>query len=155
MTEVWIIEGGDEKVATKATIMGRIRVPFLQKLNVRWWFQNDAEQTVDQAPWFEQNIPQAQREADWNNRNPAQNLRAFVLGVQDKNYTIWGKAPIKLVQRDDLTPPERGWQWCWLYSGDLWIPRFFVSRVGTSFTWYFGWQPSGFFGAKFVPAAKF
>jgi hypothetical protein len=128
------------------TFSGRSLVPLSKKLNPRWWFQNDAEQTVDQAPWFEPDKPQAQREADWNNRNPAQNLRAYVLGVQDRNYTVVGKAPVLTVQRNDLQPPERGFQYCLL---KLPIPLPFISYSGRYVTWYFGWQPTGFFGAKF------
>jgi hypothetical protein len=41
--------------------------------------------------------------------NPLQNLRAFVLGVQDKNYRVVGLAPVMTVQRDDLVPPQLGW----------------------------------------------
>jgi hypothetical protein len=55
------------------------------------------------------------------------NLRAFVIGLQDKNYTVTGRAPVMTVQRNDLEPPETGWQWCVLYGGDLWVPRFLSS----------------------------
>ena len=49
--------------------------------------------------------------------------------------------------RDDLNPPERGFQWCVLKLGTLLLP--FVSYAGRYVVWYLGWQPSGFFGAKF------
>ena len=100
-----------------------------QKLKPIWWFRNDAEQTVDQADWY---LPYRSwwRALCWNVRNPAQNLRAFVLGVSDKNYTVVGQAPVMCVQRNDLQPSETGWQWCMLYGGDLWVRRFFVSYSG-------------------------
>ena len=53
------------------------------------------------------------------------------------------------VQRNDLLPPETGFQWCMLHAGDLRLPRFFVSYSGERVIWYFGYQPSGFFGYKF------
>lgn len=137
---------------THASVTGRVQVPFLTKLSPRFWFANNFEQTLDQAPWYEPNTEQGQRETDWNIRNPAQNLRAVVLGVGDKNYNVRGKAPIMTVQRNDLQPPELGWQWCVLSGGDLWFPRIFVCHCGKWITWYFGWQPTGFFGAKLVPA---
>jgi hypothetical protein len=33
-----------------------------------------------------------------------------VFGVQDRNYTVIGRHPVLTVQRDDLQPPERGFQ---------------------------------------------
>lgn len=148
MSEQWVISADNKST----TVTGRARVPFLTKINPRFWFQNNFEQNLSQAQWYEPNYSQVQRQRDWDMRNPAQNLRAVVLGVQDKNYNVHGKAPVMTVQRDDLQPPELGWQWCWLSGGDLWLPRFFVCRCGTWITWYFGWQPTGFFGAKIVPA---
>lgn len=148
MSERWTILHDD----MHAYVTGRARVPFLTKCNPRFWFQNSYEQTLAQAPWFETTTNQAQREVDWNNRNPAQNLRAVVLGVGDKIYNVRGKAPVMTVQRNDLSPPELGWQWCVLSGGDLLVPRFFVSHCGKWITWYFGWQPTGFFGAKIVGA---
>jgi YidC/Oxa1 family membrane protein insertase len=50
------------------------------------------------------------------------------------------------VQRDDLDPPETGWQWCVIRLGLLLLP--FVSYSGPRLVWYAGWQPSGFFGLK-------
>jgi hypothetical protein len=146
MSEAWVIG------TTTSAVTGRVRVPFLTKITPRFWFANSFEQTLADAPWYEPNLPQAKRESDWNNRNPAQNFRAVVLGVQDKNYSVRGRAPVMTVQRDDLQPPEKGWQWCVLYGGDLWVPRFFFGRCGNWITQYYGWQPTGFAGVKFVMA---
>ena len=126
---------------------GRVAVSWRKKLNPLWWFGNDAEQRVEDAPWYKPHLSLKQRRRRWAVRNPVQNLRAFVIGLQDKNYTVTGRAPVMTVQRNDLEPPERGWQWCVLYGGDLWMPRFFVSYSGR-IVFYFGWQPSGFFGTK-------
>jgi hypothetical protein len=111
---------------------------------------NDAEQRLDDGTtgWYMPGQPQWLRRLCWELRNPLQNLRAFVLGVQDKNYHVIGRAPVMTVQRDDLVPPQLGWQWCVLYGGDLVVPRAFVSRCGRRVTWYLGWQSSGFFGGK-------
>jgi hypothetical protein len=128
------------------TYSGRSKKPLLKKLNPIWWFQNDDEQTLDQAPWFQPNWPEWQRRLIWNTlRNPLQNFRAYVVGVQDRNYTVVGKAPVTTVQRNDLSPPEQGWQWCII---KLPLPRPFVSYSGSWIAWYAGWQPSGFFGFK-------
>ena len=106
---------------------------------------NDDNQTVDQAPWYHPEWSYRRRWWTWNViRNPLQNFRSFVIGVQDRNYTVTGKAPI-CVQRDDLVPPQLGWQWSVIH---LLIPRPFVSYSGKSVVWYAGWQPNGFFGVK-------
>jgi hypothetical protein len=72
----------------------------------------------------------------------------FIGGVQDCNYTVTGKAPIQTVQRNDLSPPQTGFQWCILHTP---IPRPFVSYSGKHVVWYVGWQYNGFFGAKLNP----
>jgi hypothetical protein len=140
MPETWTFNSDD----TTATVTGRVRLPWLKKLNVLWWLQNDSEQTVDQAPWYHHEWPQWRRWLVWNVfRNPLQNFRCFVVGVQDRNYTVTGRAPVGTIQRNDLG--ETGWQWCVLHVG---IPLPFVSYSGKRITWYVGWQPSGFFGCK-------
>jgi hypothetical protein len=104
---------------SRATITGRERAPLRQKMNPMWWFMNSAEQTVDEAPWYRPAWPYWRRRLYWSLRNPLQNLRAFVLGVSDRNYNIKGRAPVMCVQRNDLLPPETGFQWCVLHRGDL------------------------------------
>lgn len=134
------------------TFTGRTRVPLSKKLNPIWWLGNDAEQILDDGTtdWYMPGKPQWMRRLFWEFRNPLQNFRSFVVGVQDKNYTVRGKTPVLTVQRNDLSPPELGFQWCVLSGGDLVVPRPFVSYSGKRNTWYVGWQPTGFFGAKAV-----
>jgi hypothetical protein len=84
------------------TIDGRSLKPLLQKLNPIWWFENDDEQHVSDAPWYHPEWPQWRREFYWNFlRNPLQNFRCYVLGVADRNYTVAGRTPVMTVQRDD------------------------------------------------------
>jgi hypothetical protein len=155
------------------SITGRTPKPLSKKLNPIWWLQNDDEQQT--ADWYKPEWPQWRRDCYWNFlRNPLQNCRCycgwyafaivaavtllvwppllpialfFIGGVQDRNYSVWGRAPVMTVQRNDLQPPERGFQWCVLAVGPLRLP--FVSYSGRRVVWYAGWQPSGFFGAKF------
>lgn len=125
----------------------RVRKPWYKKINPIWWWMNDDNQTIDQAPWYHPEWPRWRRWLIWNVfRNPLQNLRSFVLGVQDRNYTVTGKHPVLCVQRNDLVPPETGWQWCVCWTL---LPRPFVSYSGTKIVFYAGWQPNGFFGFKF------
>ena len=128
--------GGVTMSIETIAITGRRRQPLRRKLNPLWWFLNDAEQRLDDGTtgWYMPGQPQWLRRLCWELRNPLQNLRAFVLGVQDKNYRVVGRAPVMTVQRDDLVPPQLGWQWCVLYGGDLVVPRVFVSHCGRRVT---------------------
>ncbi len=131
---------------TTQTFTDRIRKPLSKKLNPLWWLMNDDEQVVEQAQWYMPGKPEWLRYIMWNIRNPLQNFRAYVVGVSDRNYTVTGKDPVLTVQRNDLQPPEFGWQWSVIRLGPG-LP--FISYSGKSIVWYFGWQPTGFFGAKF------
>ena len=131
----------------RAFIVGRTLRPWYFKINPLWWFLNDDEQRVEDAPWYQPEWPNWLRQIVWNVRNPLQNLRAYVIGVSDRNYEVVGRAPVMTVQRNDLIPPERGYQWCVIRLGLLRLP--FISYSGAHVVWYAGWQPSGFFGLKF------
>jgi hypothetical protein len=133
-------------MAETQTIEGRSLKPLSKKLNPIWWFLNDDEEQT--APWYQPKWPQCRRDFYWNFlRNPLQNFRRYVIGVADRNYTVTGRAPVMTVQRDDLAPPENGWQRCVIKLGALRLP--FVSYAGPRIVCYLGWQPSGIFGAKF------
>ncbi len=134
-----------------AVVSGRRPVSILLKLNPLWWFGNDNEQTVDQAPWYMPGAPEPVRWVAWQFRNPFQNFRSYVVGVQDQNYRVTGRAPVTVVQRNDLSPPENGWQWSVINTP---IPLPFVSYSDNHVVWYAGWQPSGFFGFKFNLSGK-
>ena len=137
------------------TIDGRSLKPLLQKLNPIWWFQNDDEQHVSDAPWYHPEWPQWRRKFYWNFlRNPLQNFRCYVLGVADRNYTVAGRAPVMTVQRDDLAPPEHGFQWCVLKPGNVLLP--FVSYAGRRIVWYLGNQAasSGSSSASSIDTAR-
>jgi hypothetical protein len=119
------------------------------KLNPLWWLGNDTEQTVDQAEWYHQDWPEWRRSLGWALRNPLQNFRAFVIGVQDRNYeveVVHGNPDPQVVQRNDVG--EYGYQVIKLkFKYGMQLP--FVSYSGKRVVWYAGWQPSGFFGLKF------
>jgi hypothetical protein len=119
------------------------------KLNPLWWLGNDTEQTVDEAEWYHQDWAECRRSLGWAPRNPLQNFRAFVIGVQDRNYeveVVYGNFDPQVVQRNDVG--EYGYQVIKLkFKCGVQLP--FVSYSGKRVVWYAGWQPSGFFGLKF------
>lgn len=126
------------------TFTGRTLKPWYKKINPIWWFQNDDEQDVPE--WYHPDWPMLRRQLMWDIRNPLRNFLCYVAGVQDRNYTVTGKAPVLTVQRNDLMPPETGFQWSVIW---LPIPAPFVSYSGKRIVWYLGWQPTGGFGVKF------
>ena len=119
------------------------------KLNPLWWLGNDTEQTVHQADWYHRDWPEWRRSLGWALRNPLQNFRAFVIGVQDRNYeveVVYGNFDPQVVQRNDVG--EYGYQVIKLkFKCGVQLP--FVSYSGKRVVWYAGWQPSRFFGLKF------
>jgi hypothetical protein len=76
------------------------------------------------------------------------NFRAFVIGVQDRNYeveVVHGNPDPQVVQRNDVG--EYGYQVIKLkFKYGVQLP--FVSYSGKRVVWYAGWQPSGLFGLK-------
>jgi len=149
------VEQVDPEGCKWARVTGRQSCPSDLKKNLGWWFRNDYEQNLSDAPWFEPDKDQATRERDWGLRNPLQNARMFVWGCADKNYTvevIEGHMNPMVVQRDDLVPPEQGYQRLRLYAFEDGSPeRRFVSYCSKHLVYYKGTQPTGFFGVKFVP----
>ena len=130
----------------QGTVSGRGRKPACKKLNPIWWFGNEDEEQL--PDWYQPIWPFWRRRLYWYYfRNPLQNFRAYVLGVNDRNYEVIGRPPVMTVQRNDLRPDERGWQWSVIKLSALRLP--FISYSGKKVVWYIGWQPSGFFGAKF------
>ena len=122
---------------------GRTPKPLWKKINPIWWFGNEGEQTVDQAPWYKPNNHWIVRFLFWNFlRNPLMNFRNYVIGVGDRNYKVTGKVPAMTIQRDDLSPPELGWQWSVIHLRWLVLP--FFSYCGKRLVVQFGWQPFGY-----------
>ena len=132
----------------KVTFTGRLRKPWYKKINPLWWFGTD--EPIES--WYHPEWPQWRRYFIWNFiRNPLQNMSKYVIGVEDRNFTAYGRYPVLTVQRDDLMPPQLGWQWCVLLGAEVWVPLPFVSYSGSWIVWYLGWQPTGKFGIKAVP----
>jgi hypothetical protein len=85
----------------------------------------------------------------WYCRNPLGNFMGFVIGVEGRDYSATGPAPVMLTTWYDATPPAYGFKWAVIRSGWLVLP--FASYSGKKFLWYWGWRPySGGHGFKFV-----
>ena len=129
------------EVIESQEVTGRTRKSDSLKASVTWWFGNDDEQQL--PDWYHPEWEPDRRRFYWYYlRNPLQNFRCYVIGVQDRNYTVTGRAPVLTVQRDDIG--EIGWQWCFLHRGELSFPLPFISYSGRRVVFQLGWQPSGF-----------
>jgi hypothetical protein len=121
--------------------------PLRLKLNPIWWFGNDDEQKVDDgsADWYHPEWPRWRRKLYWNFfRNPLMNFRNYVIGFADRDYMVSGKDPVMTIQRDDLVPPDYGWQWSYITLKSGWrLP--FCSYSGKRLVLQLGWQPCGYF----------
>jgi hypothetical protein len=140
---------------TFARVTGRTPAPTELKRDPRWWLRNDFEQQVTDADaqWYHPEWPEWRRKLYWDYfRNPLQNYRAFVIGVMDKNYTVEVLEGVQdpfVVQRDDVG--QEGYQKCRLYDfEDGTADKYFTSYCSAKMVYYYGWQPSGFAGVKFV-----
>jgi hypothetical protein len=143
VTEVWSVsaDGGH------AVVTGRAKKPIWKKLNPLWWFFNEGEPLPPEG--YLKGQPQWQRVIRWYIRNPFQNFGQFVLGVYDRNYEVYGTAPVKATTWLDVAGQQdrTGLKWSVIRLGWLRLP--FVSYTGKKVVWYAGWQWWGFFGFKF------
>jgi hypothetical protein len=134
-----------------AVVTGRQRCPLKYRLNPIWWIQNSYEQQLSEAPWYDPGKPQWQRWLGWLVRNPFENANMFVLGCADRNYTVTvieGAPDPMVVQRDDLQPPQLGWQRALLTMDDG-STRTWRNYAGKRIVWSWGCQPTGLFEIKF------
>jgi len=157
--EFWLPDGtpsSNPEGCKWARVTGRQPCPPDLKKNFGWWWRNDYEQQLSEAPWFEPGKDEATRARDWALRNPFQNANLFVLGCADKNYTVIvdeGHMNPFAIQRNDFTgpdgKPETGYQKARLYAfEDKSKDRAWTSYSG-KLVYYYGTQPTGLFALKF------
>lgn len=128
-------------------IINHTRVfPLFTKLNPIWWFGNH-EEPVAPSWYHPDRTPNWWRQLSWYLRNPLQNFSRYVVGVNDRNYWIYGSHPVDATTVTDAYPDRYGWKWSVIHIGIFLLP--FVSFENRYIKAYFGWQHWGFFGGKF------
>jgi hypothetical protein len=75
------------------------------------------------------------------------NFVGFVIGVNDRDYTITGTVPVA----DGSLADSGRYGWKWSVIKLKWMRLPFISYAGTSIVFYLGWRSSGGFGLKLVP----
>ena len=128
------------------TVTGRTPVAWWKKINPIWWFLNNDEPLpkTGLASYYP-GRPYWLAVISWYIRNPLVNFSDYVVGVCDRNYVIYGSAPVMTVILSDIG--KTGWHWSVIKLGILRLP--FVSYAGKRIAFYAGWQPAGCLAFKF------
>ena len=144
---------------------GRELIPWTKKINPLWWLVGPDGW---QVPSINNGVPYLPDVTNvWLRRfywficrNPLMNFVGFVIGVEDRNYSVTGSAPVLATTGRDTSPQQFGWRWAVLktklgflplrlpflsYWGVLWFAKSRKVEL------YVGWRPaSGGFGVKLV-----
>ena len=131
---------------------GKTPKPWRLKINPIWWFKNDDE--PEPPEWYKLEQPRFTT-LKWYLRNPFQNFGKWVLGVEDRNFTAYGPAPLLTTTWWEVNGSS-GWKWSIikLPVGCMALRLPFVSFENSKMIFYAGWQPCGFFGFKLHPKGK-
>lgn len=125
-------------------------VPWSKLLNPFWLLANDDGFTAPVVNNGTLYLPSIQnqflRNLLWWIRNPAANFVGYVIGLEGKNYSVTGSAPVIKNTGRDCEPQIFGWRWAVL-DGKYPYVNYWNGHV----EFYFGWRPtSGQFGLKLV-----
>lgn len=140
---------------------GRELIPWTTKINPIWWLHGpdgwEVPAVNNGSPYLPDVTNVWLRRFYWFFcRNPLMNFVGFVIGVEDRNYSVTGSAPVLRTTGRDCEPQQFGWRWailkvrrflCLPYVS-YWGRLIFSSR---NVEFYIGWRPhSGGFGFKLV-----
>lgn len=111
-----------EKMIESVSITDRTPISIWTKLNPLWWLVGPDGWTVPEINNGSPYLPDVKniwlRRFYWFFcRNPLMNFVGYVLGAEDKNYTVYGSAPVLKTTLRDADPPMTGWKWSVIVSG--------------------------------------
>ena len=136
------------------TMTDRVMIPWIKKINPLWWLVGPDGwnvPTINNGAAYLPNVKSIWlRRFYWFIcRNPLMNFVGYVIGVEDRNYTVTGSDQVLLTTGRDGNPPIYGWRWAIISTKWLRLP--FVSYYGGWIEFYLGWRPaSGGLGLKIV-----
>ena len=119
-----------------------------KRFNPIWWVKNDDDfpPPADYRPKLKAG---AWRDFNWWCRNPFTNFTNYVIGLEDRDFTLTGRYP------DHVGNPNGGWNWTFIHY--KWVRLPFISYTHkfkrTEFNFYLGWRPAGCLGAKLARQA--
>lgn len=126
-----------------------------KKLNPIWWLQGPDGWNVPDINNGQPYLPNIKnvflRRLIWFGfRNPMMNFVGYVIGVEDRNYSVTGTAPVLRTTGRDCDPIQEGWRWAIINLGLVRLPFVSYYRKGV-IEFYLGWRPaSGGIGLKIV-----
>lgn len=150
-----------ERPCETVQMEGRELIPWTKKINLLWWLVGPDGWQVPEINNGLPYIPEVTnvwlRRFYWFVcRNPLMNFVGFVIGVEDRNYSVTGSKPVLRTTGRDCEPQQFGWRWAIIRVNRV-VLLPYLSYWGTiPFTsreleFYLGWRPaSGGFGLKFV-----
>lgn len=136
------------------TMTDRTPIPWRTKVNPLWWLVGPDGWNVPEVNNGEPYLPDVKniwlRRFYWFFcRNPLMNFVGYVIGVEDRNYTVYGPHPVLANTGRDSNPQQFGFRWAVIKTKWLRLP--FVSYWNGRLEFYLGWRPSsGGFGFKLV-----
>lgn len=136
-------------------ITDRVPIPLRTKIYPPWWFHGPDGWDVPTINNGKPYLPNVRniwlRRFYWFGcRNPLMNFVGYVVGVEDRNYTVTGSAPVMKTTGRDCVPPQQGWRWAIIRTDWLVLPFISYYRIGV-IEFYLGWRPSsGGIGLKIV-----
>lgn len=118
----------------------RVSIPWTKKINPIWWLQGPDGWNV---PEFNNGTPYLPDVTNvWLRRfywficrNPLMNFVGFVVGVEDKNYSVTGSAPVLRTTGRDCEPPQTGWRWAILIL-PFSLTALLVTLLMASLAWF-------------------
>lgn len=111
------------------------------KLSPLWWLVGPNGWTApainNGQPYLPDVTSPFARNFYWFCRNPLMNFVGFIMGVEDRNYTVTGPAPVLLTTLRDATPPQTGWKWSVIFA-PVSVGALVVAALATAlaFVWW-------------------
>lgn len=131
-------------------VFGRTPIAWYWKINPVWWFLNDEDPYPND--WHKPHSPEWWRILSWYIRNPLHNFGLYVIGVCDRNYLVWGHAPVQWAFWTDLVHvdgyPKSGWKLTIINPHGVFVlpgVTYSSDRIEAAI----GWRAGGRFAMKF------
>lgn len=101
---------------------GRVAYPWYKKINPLWWLVGPDGWVVptmnNGTPYLPGVTSVWLRRFYWFIcRNPLMNFVGFVIGVEDRNYSVTGSNPVLATTGRDTSPAQLGWRFAVIRSG--------------------------------------
>lgn len=127
------------------TMTDRVVIPWTKKINPIWWLQGpdgwEVPSINNGTPYLPDVTNVWLRRFYWFIcRNPLMNFVGFVVGVEDKNYSATGSAPVLRTTGRDCEPQQLGWRWAVLMLPFSLVAALAAIILGMAAWWISPWM---------------